>query len=104
MKRQHYAIDHIGIAVLDIGKASEDYKKLFGYSIHSEETLEHLSAVRLGVQLGLLDPGVSVDVVNELFIITQPAHLQRLTTGPMEAKERDVARADLIRKRLGTTT
>lgn len=70
-------------------------------TISSEETLEHLSAVRLGVNLSLLPTDVNMDTVNELFITTQPAHLQKLSTGPMEPKERDVARASLLRKRLG---
>lgn len=70
-------------------------------TITSEETLEYLSAVRLGVNLRLLPSRVSIDVVNELFIISQPAHLQRLSTGPLEAKARDVERASLVRARLG---
>lgn len=70
-------------------------------TISSEETLEALSAIRLGVNLGLLPSRVTIEVVNELFITSQPAHLQRLATGPREEKERDVARASLLRQRLG---
>jgi protein arginine kinase len=70
-------------------------------SITSEETLEYLSAVRLGVHLHLLPSRVTIDVVNELFVLSQPAHLQRLATGPLEPKARDVARATMIRTRLG---
>ena len=70
-------------------------------TISSDETLEHLSAIRLGVNLRILPPELTIATVNELFITSQPAHLQKLSTGPMDARERDVARADLVRRRLG---
>ncbi len=70
-------------------------------AISSEEALEMLSAVRLGVNLGLLPAELTIRQVNELFILSQPAHLQRWSTGPLEPRERDVARATLIRKQLG---
>jgi protein-arginine kinase len=38
--------------------------------------------------------------VNELFILTQPAHLQRLEKRDLTPEERDAARADFIRKHL----
>ena len=70
-------------------------------AIASDEALEHLSAVRLGVNLGLLPDSLTMRTVNELFILSQPAHLQRWGTGPLEPRERDVARATLLRERLG---
>jgi protein arginine kinase len=69
-------------------------------SITSEETMDLLSAVRLGVNLGLL-ANVDISTVNELFILTQPAHLQKLEKRELEAGERDAMRADFIRKQLG---
>jgi len=68
-------------------------------SITSEETMDLLSAVRLGVNLGLLSD-VQMATVNELFILTQPAHLQRLEKRDLTPGERDAARADFIRKHL----
>ncbi|HLF94450.1 MAG TPA: protein arginine kinase [Planctomycetota bacterium] len=68
-------------------------------SITSEETMDLLSAVRLGVNLGLLHD-VGMPTVNELFILTQPAHLQRLEKRDLTPEERDAARADFIRKHL----
>lgn len=68
--------------------------------ISSEETLELLSLVRLGVNLGLIE-GLEVRRLNELFVSTQPGHLQRLERRTLEATERDMVRASLIRKRLG---
>jgi len=68
--------------------------------ITSEQTMEYLSSVRLGVNLGLLDD-VDISTVNELFILTQPAHLQRLEKRDLDANERDATRAAFIRRRLG---
>jgi protein arginine kinase len=61
--------------------------------------MDLLSHVRLGVNLGLLQD-VDMSTVNELFILTQPAHLQRLEKRDLTPAERDAARADFIRKHL----
>ena len=45
----------------------------------SEETMHLLSSVRMGINLGLIDD-IEIPTVNELFIHTQPAHLQKLRT------------------------
>ncbi|MHC4849934.1 MAG: protein arginine kinase [Planctomycetota bacterium] len=68
--------------------------------ISSEETMDHLSSVRLGVNLGLINE-MNIGTVNELFILTQPAHLQRLNNRDLDTGERDAARAGFIRKHLG---
>lgn len=54
-----------------------------------------LSDVRLGVDLGLLN-GLSIPVMNELNVMTQPGFLQK-TYGDMRTDERDIYRAQLIR-------
>ncbi len=69
-------------------------------TISSEETMTHLSSVRLGVNLGLLHD-VDISTVNELFILTQPAHLQRLEKRDLDPNERDATRAAFIRRQLG---
>ncbi|MDQ7780611.1 MAG: protein arginine kinase [Planctomycetota bacterium] len=68
-------------------------------AINSEETLEHLSAVRLGVNTGLIKR-VPIGLVNDLFIATQPGHLQKLQNRMLSPAERDAVRADLIRRKL----
>jgi protein arginine kinase len=68
----------------------------------SDETMELLSSVRLGINLGLLDD-ISMDSVNELFIQTQPSHLQKLVGGPLDGEERNAARARYLRTRLRHT-
>src|SRR2546430_3826762 len=37
---------------------------------------------------------------DELFILTQPAHLQKQHTEKLSAEERDLLRADMVRERL----
>ena len=68
-------------------------------SISSEETMHLLSSLRLGVNLGLVD-GVDIATVNELFIHTQPSHLQKLNGGPLKTSDRNEARAAYLRDRL----
>jgi protein arginine kinase len=65
----------------------------------SEETMDLLSSVRLGINLGLLDD-LTIPTVNELFIHTQPAHLQKLMNTSLDGEERNAARARYLRTRL----
>ncbi len=69
------------------------------HSISSKETMNLLSFMRLGVDLGLF-PDVERGLVDELFVITQPAHLQRQYSEKLGADERDLLRADMLRERL----
>ena len=38
--------------------------------------------------------------MDELFILTQPAHLQKQFSDKLSAEERDLLRADMVRERL----
>ncbi len=67
----------------------------------SEETMHLLSALRLGVSLGVL-PQLSQHDMNELFLLTQPAHLQKMVGRDLEPAERDAERARFVRDRLST--
>ena len=66
------------------------------HSITSKETMNFLSLFRLGVDMGVF-PGVDRSLVDELFLTTQPAHLQRKLSDKMTAEERDIVRADMLR-------
>ena len=66
----------------------------------SEETMYLLSLLRLGVNLDRVKD-MDLRVVNELFLLTQPAHLQRILAREMEGPARAEARAEFIRARLG---
>ena len=78
----------------------------YAQTISSNETLDLLSAVRLGVDLGIMSAqsGKPIDrpTVNELLISSQPAHLQKLEGTKLSAQERDAKRAELIRRRLAS--
>ncbi|HXG08729.1 MAG TPA: protein arginine kinase [Gemmataceae bacterium] len=65
----------------------------------SEETMDLLSSVRLGVNLRLIED-VNIVTVNTLFIHTQPAHLQKLMGEQLDSEERNAARARYLRTRL----
>lgn len=67
--------------------------------IGSEETMSLLSHLRMGVNLARIDT-VDIRTINELFLLTQSAHLQKLTHREMDPAERREARARLIRQRL----
>ncbi|MDD5236864.1 MAG: protein arginine kinase, partial [Candidatus Omnitrophica bacterium] len=69
------------------------------YIINSEETIELLSMVRLGVDTGIIK-NIDRCAVNELFILTQPAHLQKMVGKKISSEERDVKRAEIIREKL----
>ena len=67
--------------------------------ISSEETINLLSLVRLGVDFGMFED-MDGKKINELFILIQPAHLQKIEKQILAEDERDSIRAELIRKRL----
>ncbi len=67
--------------------------------INTKETMGLLSMVRLGVDIGLIND-IDRRAVNELFILTQPAHLQKIEGRLLSSAQRDVKRANLIRRRL----
>ncbi len=71
-------------------------------TISSTETMRLLSLVRLGINLGMVSD-VSTAAANELFLHTQPAHLQKLSGGPLKTPERNEARATHIREKLQTS-
>jgi protein arginine kinase len=68
--------------------------------ISSSETMYLLSLVRLGLSLNILRD-LDLTSVNELLLLTQPAHLQRILNREMAPDDRGIARAEYIRKRIG---
>lgn len=67
--------------------------------ITSTETIKLLSFIRLGVDL-LIITDINRSLINELFMLIQPAHLQKLEGRVLSPNQRDYKRAELIRKRL----
>ena len=93
-KKPKIVFNHIGRAYGTLANA---------HSITSKETMNLLSLMRLGIDLGMF-PGAERALVDELFIVTQPAHLQKQFTEKLSAEERDVLRADMLRDRLRTVS
>lgn len=69
-------------------------------AISSEETMHLLSSVRMGINLGLIDQ-VEIPTVNQLFIHTQPAHLQKIRGTELGTADRNVERAEYLQRHLG---
>lgn len=65
----------------------------------TEEAMQLLSHLRLGVVLGLVKH-VEQRLVNQLMLLVQPAHLQRVLTKEMDQEQRRAARASLLRSKL----
>lgn len=91
-KKPRVVFNHIGRAYGILSHA---------HTISSKETMNLLSLLRLGVDIGMI-PAASRSFVDELLLLTQPAHLQALFTKreKLNAEERDILRADVLRERL----
>ncbi len=70
--------------------------------ISSEEAISLLSLLRMGVDLGIFAE-IPRRTVNQIFIQSQPAHLQKLAGSELTPEKRDALRARLIRERLVST-
>ena len=66
----------------------------------TQEALERLSELRLGIALGLTT-GLDMRKVDCLLLDVQPAHLQALLGREMGSEERDWKRAERLRSELG---
>jgi protein arginine kinase len=71
----------------------------FAHAMTSKEALNLLSIIKLGVDLGAFPEDRRLPI-DELFIDTQPAHLQKSSQQKLNAEERDHLRAQIIRERL----
>ena len=67
--------------------------------LSSRESVNLLSDVRLGVEMGLIG-GLKIAQLNEIMLLTQPGHLQKQTGRVLSPDERDELRAQVVRERL----
>jgi protein arginine kinase len=67
--------------------------------ISSEETMYLLSQVRMGVNLGLIG-NLGISQINQLFIRTQPAHLQKICRMHLSTNQRNIERANYLHSQL----
>ncbi len=86
--------DHVARAMGILGNAR---------MMTSGEALNLLSTIRLGMDLGMVK-NFSCRELDTMFIATQPAHLQKLEHKHLEPDERDVVRADMLRKFMENAT
>ncbi len=71
--------------------------------VSSSEAVQLVSLLRLGVDMGFV-ANLTHGELNNLFLVMQPAHLQKLYGRALGSSERDIRRADLIRERLKTVS
>src|SRR6478735_3313405 len=71
----------------------------YAHAMASKEALNLLSIIKLGMDLGAFPEDRRLQI-DELFIETQPAHLQKSSQQKLNAEERDHLRAQIIRERL----
>ncbi|NOR17424.1 protein arginine kinase [candidate division WOR-3 bacterium] len=67
--------------------------------ISTDEVLNLLSAVRFGIGTGVIKD-ITLGVINEIMLVSRPANIQLYFGEVLEEHERDVRRAEYIRKRL----
>lgn len=72
--------------------------------LSSSEATQLLSLVQVGIQMGFIQTTLTGQDLNALFLLIQPAHLQKLTGKSLNSSERDVRRAELVRERLQNVT
>ncbi len=66
----------------------------------SSEATQLLSLIQLGVNVGMIQTTLTLQSLNALFLLIQPAHLQKITGKLLSSSERDIQRAHLVRERL----
>lgn len=67
--------------------------------ISTKEALSHLSMLSLGVDLGIMSE-IERTRINRLFLLIQPAHLQKIENKNLNDKTRDYIRAGILREEL----
>ena len=67
--------------------------------ITTKESLSHLSMLCIGLDLNIIK-GIKRELINNLFIAIQPAHLQKIEGKILKEEERDYIRAEILREKL----
>lgn len=78
--------------------------RAYGILLHarvltSDEVMNLLSAVRLGHAMKVID-FLDVSLLNEILLLSQPAHLQKYYGSEMDNNKRDFVRAQMVREKL----
>lgn len=72
----------------------------YAHKMSTQEALELISDVRLGVDLKIIDD-VDANILSELLVTISPAFLQRITEEDLSGAAIDLKRASWIRERIG---
>jgi protein arginine kinase len=88
--KKYFLLDHVGRAYGILRHA---------YTLSSEEALNSLSDLRIGVDMNMFN-SVDLHTVNKLFLTINPAHLQKFAQKELSSQERDIFRAAYVRKQL----
>ncbi len=67
--------------------------------LSSEEVMNLLSAVRLGLAMGIIDM-INIATINDILLLSQPAHLMKYYGEEMDVDRRDIVRAEMVREKL----
>ena len=65
----------------------------------SDEVMNLLSAVRLGIAMKIIDK-VTIRQINEILLLSQPAHLQKFNNEELDGDQRDFLRAKMVREKI----
>ncbi len=89
-KNRMLVLDHIGRANGILANAR---------LLTSREAIDLLSILRLGIYYGLVK-NISVPLINETILLTQPGHLQKINGKILSSEERDELRSEVVRRKL----
>lgn len=67
--------------------------------LSSQEFMKLLSDLRLAVDMKIIE-GISLNVINQMMVMAQPAYLQKSAGKPLSVNERDIRRAMIVREKL----
>jgi len=88
--RRVYVLDQIGRAFGILTRSR---------LLASGEAVDLLSGLRFGVELGIVR-NLTVGKINEIMLLTQPGHLQKMAGKELTPEDRDVLRSDTVRRKL----
>jgi len=93
-----YLVQNAGLLIED--KARRAYGILTNAKfISSQEALSLISDLRLGKTVGMIND-IELKMINELYLLCQPAFLQVLAKDHMDSQTRDIKRAEIIKGKL----
>jgi protein arginine kinase len=95
--RQKLLQDHPTKVSDQIGRAYAILR--YAHILESKEAFTHLSMLRMGSDLGLL-PVEHGQMLDTILVEIQPAHLQIASQKKLNATERDILRAQMLREKL----